>query len=457
LRVSPPFWQTPWFISSVVAVTIGLLVGAATYRLRSIQSQKRELEAQVAEQKRAAQALQESEERFRTLYDHAEMGIVLIDLGLQDHTHLEDDRLDRLMAGQRANPVFLKMVGYSADELRQIVLTDLVWPEDRDMDSDTFRKLIRGEMESYRIEKRFRRKDGSVFCGRLVSTLARAGDHSPRMLIGILEDITAERQAKDQLAAQEAEYRRTLEQRVDERTYELAEANIRLLEEIEQRQRVEEALASKAADDAVIMERNRLARELHDAVTQTLFAASLIAEVLPDLWQQDPVEGQRSTDELRQLTRGALAEMRTLLLELRPAALTQARLGDLLRQLAEALTGRARLPVTLTVEGDRVLPAEVQVAIYRISQESLNNIFKYARATQVHVHLALSPAGANLEIYDDGIGFDPGTIKPTSQGQRILRERAESINADLQVTSAPGKGTTVSVAWMDDSKSEEVL
>ena len=109
--------------------------------------------------------------------------------------------------------------------------------------------------------------------------------------------------------------------------------------------------AFEAARIAVAAERSRLARELHDAVTQTLFSASLIAEVLPRLWERDPAEGLRRTAELRQLTRGALAEMRTLLLELRPATLTEVELRDLLRQLCEALTGRARIPVNLQCGG----------------------------------------------------------------------------------------------------------
>ncbi len=97
------------------------------------------------------------------------------------------------------------------------------------------------------------------------------------------------------------------------------------MNEIEQRQKAEEALAAKAVEEAITAERTRLARDLHDAVTQTLFSASLIAEVLPEIWDMDENEARKSTEELRQLTRGALAEMRTLLLELRPAALTQAR------------------------------------------------------------------------------------------------------------------------------------
>jgi signal transduction histidine kinase len=239
----------------------------------------------------------------------------------------------------------------------------------------------------------------------------------------------------------------TLEQRVEERTHELGEANQRLQEEIEQRLLIESELAKRAADEAVTADRTRLARDLHDAVTQTLFSASLTAEVLPDLWEMDVDEAKKSTEDLRQLTRGALAEMRTLLLELRPATLTQTRLNDLIKQLCEAFIGRSRLPITLTMEGEAQLPPDVQIAFYRVAQESLNNVFKYARATQVDVNLFLSSSSVHLETRDNGIGFDMATTKPTSLGMRIMRERAEAIGADLHITSSPGSGTCVKMGW----------
>ncbi|HYG59384.1 MAG TPA: GAF domain-containing protein, partial [Symbiobacteriaceae bacterium] len=144
-------------------------------------------------------------------------------------------------------------------------------------------------------------------------------------------------------------------------------------------------LRTQAERAAVAAERNRLARDLHDAVTQTLFSTSLIAEVLPVLWERNPAEGRRRLSELRELTRGALAEMRNLLLELRPTALVEAKMGDLLRQLADAITGRARIPVTLRCEGEAKLPPDVQVALYRIAQEALNNVARHAGATAAGV------------------------------------------------------------------------
>jgi PAS domain S-box-containing protein len=213
----------------------------------------------------------------------------------------------------------------------------------------------------------------------------------------------------------------------------LAIGNARLRDQVEQ--------SAKSA------ERDRLARELHDAVTQTLFSASLIAEAMPRVWEQDAEAGRRGLEELRRLTRGAAAEMRTMLVELRPAALTEKPLGELLRHLTEAMTARIRVPIDLTVDGNCVLPPDVQIALYRIVQESLNNVAKHARASHVAVDLRCQPQWAALGIGDNGDGFDPDDVLPDRFGLSIMRERAEGIGAILEVESHPGKGTRISVNW----------
>ena len=209
-------------------------------------------------------------------------------------------------------------------------------------------------------------------------------------------------------------------------------------------------LYEQAQELAAVQERQRLARDLHDAVTQTLFSASLIAEVLPRLWERDADEGRRRLEELRQLTRGALAEMRTLLLELRPAALTEVGLGDLLHQLTEAVTGRARVPIALTVESQCPLPSDVQVALYRIAQEALNNIAKHSGATQVTVVLRCQFAAVELCVRDNGRGFDLVRVSPEHLGLRIMRERAESVGATFAIESRVGQGTQITVVWKDE-------
>jgi two-component system nitrate/nitrite sensor histidine kinase NarX len=209
-------------------------------------------------------------------------------------------------------------------------------------------------------------------------------------------------------------------------------------------------LYEQAQHAAAIEERQRLARELHDAVTQTLFSAGLIAEVLPRLWQRNQPEARRRLEELRQLTRGALAEMRTLLLELRPSTLTEARLDELLRHLTEAITGRTRTPVALEVEGDCLLPPAVQVVFYRITQEALNNIAKHARANQAVVRLGCRPNQVELAIEDDGCGFELENLSPEHLGLGIMRERADSIGAALTIQTQPGQGTHINLVWSSE-------
>jgi signal transduction histidine kinase len=214
-------------------------------------------------------------------------------------------------------------------------------------------------------------------------------------------------------------------------------------------------LYEQAQKLAVMEERQRLARELHDAVTQTLFSASLISEAVPDLWESDQEEGRALLAELRQLSRGALAEMRTLLLELRPAALVESNLRDLLRQLGEAAAGRTGVPVTVAVDDLCPLPEEVHVSLYRIAQEALNNVVKHARASQVEVLLRCPDSDdqgpglvqIELTIADDGRGFEATQIPPDRLGLGIIRERTQAIGANLELQTQPGQGTRITVVW----------
>ncbi len=222
---------------------------------------------------------------------------------------------------------------------------------------------------------------------------------------------------------------------------------------------------------AVMEERSRLARDLHDAVTQTLFSASLIAEAVPSAWDIDPQEGRQLLSELRQLTRGALAEMRTLLLELRPSALVETNLVDLLHQLAEAASGRAGFPIAVTVDGTapfegRALPTDVHIALYRIAQEALNNVVKHSRASQVTVSLRSSEEihpdrrevremTIELRVRDDGRGFEPGLVSAEHLGLGIMRERAEAIGARLEIDTRVGHGTTVVAVWTEQVETNQ--
>jgi two-component system nitrate/nitrite sensor histidine kinase NarX len=217
-------------------------------------------------------------------------------------------------------------------------------------------------------------------------------------------------------------------------------------------------LHERAQAVAVLEERQRLAQNLHDAINQSLFSAGLIAEVLPRLWERDPEEALQSLEDLRRLTRGAQAEMRGLLVELKPLILTDSVLADLLHQLGNALTGRINIPVTVTVMGpeQQSLPAKVQVAFYRICQEALHNIIKHAQATQVEIQLKIEPGTIELIIRDDGRGFDPSHIPSGHYGLTMMKERAQAVNAILTITGQPGQGTVVVISWTNDLVQEHL-
>jgi PAS domain S-box-containing protein len=373
----------------------------------------------INEQKHMLEDLRRSQARFQAVFENAAVGIAVMGL---DRRALE------------INPVAEKIVGYSAEELYNIDPRKLALPEDLGVDSELFPELISGKRNSYLMERRYRRKNGEIFWARINYSLVRDLDSNPDYLIGMIEDIDDQKRASERLAAQEAEHRHSLEQRVAERTQELNKAN--------------ELLQQKAAQEAVATERTRLARDLHDAVTQTLFSTTLIADVLPDIWQMNIEEGRRRLEELRQLTRGALAEMRMLLVELRPNALVEVPLSILLRQLSEALTGRARIDIQFTFEGERKLPPDVQVALYRIAQEALNNMVKHSKASQAMVVLRLGEQ-VRLSITDNGAGFDTTSVTADHLGLKIMCERSEAIRAKFSLYSEPGEGTQVTVTWQD--------
>jgi PAS domain S-box-containing protein len=219
-----------------------------------------------------------------------------------------------------------------------------------------------------------------------------------------------------------------------------------------QQKKAGEMAAQQLREKTAEEERIRLARDLHDAVSQTLFSASLIADVLPRLWERNKEEGLRKLEEVRQLTRGALAEMRTLLFELRPAALGDAELNDLLHQLAESVTGRTRIPVTIEVNGTCDVSPDVKIALYRIAQEALNNIAKHSGAGKARITLDCEAHRILMHIIDNGHGFDITRVTPGSFGLGNMNERANHIGAKLNIDSKIDEGTVIEVTWQDNAR-----
>ncbi len=209
-------------------------------------------------------------------------------------------------------------------------------------------------------------------------------------------------------------------------------------------------LRERVRETATVEERNRLARDLHDAVTQTLFSASMIADTLPALWDADQADARQQLQRLGQLTRGALAEMRSLLIELRPARLVQADTQTLLQQLIDAAQGRSTVTFDLKVDPHCALPDDVKIVMYRVVQEAFNNIIKHARAEHAFVSLRCDGRQAALQILDDGCGFDPDEVKVGHFGMQIMAERAASIRATFVIDTNRGEGTEIKLLWRND-------
>jgi signal transduction histidine kinase len=227
-----------------------------------------------------------------------------------------------------------------------------------------------------------------------------------------------------------------------------------LAERTEAEERMRE-LYAQAQEAAAAAERARLARELHDTVTQALFSMTMHAEAAQMALERAVDSGAiradgplgRNLRHLRELSEGALAEMRALVFELRPGALQEEGLAAALRKHAAALSAREGVPIAVQAPEWRVqLDRSTEEQLYRLAQEALHNVVKHARASRADVRLEVDAAGRLvLEIDDDGRGFDPATVPAGHLGLRTMADRVDQIGGVLQVQSASGAGAMVRV------------
>lgn len=522
------------------------------------------------ENKRAQEALRTSEARFRAAFEGAAIGMTVTSL---------DARIDEV------NQAWQRMHGYTTEEARALQVRDYTHPDDVPRDQELFEAIKAGKVDQYQLEKRFIRKDGSLFWGRLSVSLARGIRNKPLFSIVMTEDISEQKEAARQLE----EANRTLEQRVEERTHELKallsiagvvsrsldprevmsdaldktlevmgmslgvahrlesgredspegprlemmaqrglsdnlvrhlsplllrgtileeaaakeqpivwqvgdcpDVGLRQAMEAEgtrmaislplmvksrlvgamvlasgvDRQITQEELSLLAAigqqvgvavenarlydqaeESAALAERSRLARELHDSVTQSLYSVTLYAEAAARLISSNEVAtAAEHLRELRDTAQEALREMRLLIFELRPPLLEKSGLVAALQARLDAVEGRAGMRTDFQVEGSRRVPFGIEEELYHLAQEALNNVLKHANAKHVQVHLRFLQDGTWLEVMDDGVGFEPAAARAGGGlGLSGMEERAQRLGGQLQIESAPGKGTRVVV------------
>lgn len=219
-----------------------------------------------------------------------------------------------------------------------------------------------------------------------------------------------------------------------------------LLQELKQTHAQLEAYVAQVEELTTIKERNRLARELHDAVTQSIFSMTLITRSALILQERDPQQVKDKLLQLQDLAQGALQEMRGLIYQLRTFSVEEDGLFPVLQTLIDSVNGRGDLQITLVSEQKTLplAPAQEQ-ELYRIIQEAVNNIVKHAQAGHAVIHVALQDTVVSAAINDDGIGFDPARLNKDRIhiGLNSMRERAQELGGTLEIITRPGQGTEV--------------
>jgi len=206
-------------------------------------------------------------------------------------------------------------------------------------------------------------------------------------------------------------------------------------------------LAEEARGLASVEERNRLARELHDAVKQQIFALSLTANSIRQLLEKDPGLATERLAQLEEQARDVHLEMDTIIKQLRPASLKDQGLAPAITELAKKWESHDDIPLDLSIRGERELPLNIEQSLYRITQEALNNITLHAEANQVNLVLEYKTDTVALIIKDNGRGFDPQKSQhPQSLGLRNMEERAAEVNGNISITSTIDTGTQVHVS-----------
>ncbi|MBC8506624.1 MAG: hypothetical protein ISR58_20245 [Anaerolineales bacterium] len=236
---------------------------------------------------------------------------------------------------------------------------------------------------------------------------------------------------------------RDLESQVEQRTNELIET-----QKILRKSEMEKAIAS---------ERNRLARELHDSVTQSLYSLTLFSEAARHLADEQGLESiEKQIKQIGIIGLQALKEMRLLVYELQPPELERDGLIRALRRRLDAVEGRAGVDARIEVEEFARLPGYVEQELFRIAQEALNNALKHAAASSMVVHLRLENECIEMEIIDDGIGFDPLSLPDRGgMGLKSIRERAERLGGDMELQTDPGEGTSVKISIKDINSAQQ--
>lgn len=425
IAINPPFWEKRANQVGAGLVMLTLILAGIQMRVSNVQKYSRKLEREVLERtediekrRKVAEGLREILVRINSNLSLAES----IDFVVCQTTRLVESPLALIFSKEEGRDT--QIIAFSTTDPKQFIADDIIlqidpliqeWAEKIEKTKSIFSAEVRSKIGA----EQFALKVVPILSANLVLGGLAVMENTEIKMND--ENLTLLKSLADQAA--------------------LAMENARL---------------RKATEEiAVVSERNRIARDLHDAITQTLFSANLIAESLPQTLRSDLGKGEESLTDLQNLNRSALAEMRALLIELRPNVIKDISISELLRQMADTLRGRAGMRVTIELSETYPLPGDVHFQFYRIAQEITTNIIKHSRAKNVEIAFASKSykrsgqvfASAKMFIADDGIGFEEGKIQGVHFGIKDINERAETISAKVKIDSELKIGTKITLEW----------
>jgi PAS domain S-box-containing protein len=386
----------------------------------------------ITDRKQMEEALRESEERFRSAFE----GAVPMTMTALD---------GRLIL---VNAAYSKMLGYSESELAGMSFYDITHPDDIPANKVGIDAVVSGEKDSFRMEKRYIRKDGQIIWVDMSTSSVRDSGGKPLYIVTHAQDITERKRAEEVLQKSRDE----LEDKVRERTAQLSEINKSLLAEIQERKRTEKRLRAAQknlramASEIVIADeksRQNFATELHDSVVQTLGAAKLRSELMHEII---PEECHSYLTELHNLILQSIAQARSIMSEMSPPVLYELGFVTAIEWLSEQIQSQHNLEISCQANDNfKPLSHEVQIVLFQATRELLLNVVKHAKAKKVVVSITEDQKKAQITIIDDGIGFD-GKISFQADasggfGLFSIRERLKHLGGQLSIFSKPGKGT----------------
>ncbi|MCA9795162.1 MAG: PAS domain S-box protein, partial [Candidatus Eremiobacteraeota bacterium] len=359
----------------------------------------------IRDRKRAEGALAASEQRFRTIFASAAIGMARLGLDLQL---------------SNANRAFQKMLRRGESSLAEAKLSDLLLPDDAARHAQLFAELRSGARQVYQLEHPWVRDGGELFWGNTIVSLVNDEDGHPNFAILMVEDVTRRREAEQSLEA--------AREQIDEYTVTLQEKESRV------RELFERLVCSQEE------ERRLVANDLHDGVLQYIIAAEMHLKAFVN---SQGGEANPNLERGIQRLREAVVEGRRLIFNLRPSTLDDFGLEETLRRQMADLERDTGCRTSFECDlGDSALPGPTETTAYRIVQESLNNVAKHAEAEEVEVSLKRLREGLHLLVRDTGVGFDPGAER-VGVGLRAMQERAHLMGGKLEILSRPGGPTEI--------------